>query len=323
MHSQFLGHSMPNYTDVDFFGFFRHFFGRVFSGQIMSLASDEIQILALSGIAVTACIAGTFLVLRNMTMLANALSHTLLVGIILSYMAFLTFHSFEPGLHLSVTQLFIAALIAGLLTTFLTEFLKKALFVQEDASIGLVFTTLFALGILLVSVFAKNHHVGLDLVMGNVDALKKEDLKGIYLTLFLNVTVFVLFFKEFNLTTFDGSLARTLGLPPFLFNLVLMLLTSLTAIAAFQAVGVLMVLAFFVIPPLTARLFVKSLKAMICVSGLIGAVTSFLAVALSRHILTVSEMGLSTGGIAVVLLSCVYVGGLILKKGIYGPKLSR
>src|SRR5262245_8158043 len=108
--------------------------------SIKDLASDEIQILVLAGVAASSALVGSFLVLRKMTMLANSLSHTILVGIVAAFL--LTHHGFVPGSHghsepLPVQAMLIASVIMGIVTAFLTEILTKGVRLQEDASTGL------------------------------------------------------------------------------------------------------------------------------------------------------------------------------------------
>src|ERR1700722_13660902 len=139
------------YSGVDFFGFFQVLFMRILSGEILNLATDEIQILVLMGVALSGALVGTFLVLRNMTMVANALSHTILVGIVGAYLLLSSLGALTDAFEgMSLMHLTLASLLAGLLTTLLTEFLNKVTGLQEDAAVGLVFTSLFALGVLLV-----------------------------------------------------------------------------------------------------------------------------------------------------------------------------
>lgn len=309
---------MNPYSDQTFFGFFwtlAQRFLALFSGDF-SLASDEIQIAVLVGLSISSALVGTFLVLRRMTMLANALSHTVLFGIVCAYLVMTYFFQAQgPYKTLSIPILMLAAFGTGLLTTFLTEFLTRVMKVQEDASIGLVFSMLFALGIILITLFSKNVHIGTELVMGNVDALQKADVKGIFAVLGINIALFLLLFNGFKITAFDPQLAKALGFSPVFFNYLLMVQTSLTAIGSFRAVGVLMVLAFLVIPVLTARLLTHSLSMLIILSAACGSLASLLGVAISRHVLTCFGVGLSTGGIVVVVMGLMYMGAVVFSLG--------
>ena len=163
---------MSPYRGTNFFTFFWTLLERIFSGEILHPATDEIQMLVLGGVAISGALVGTFLVLRRMTMLANSLSHTILLGIVIAFLV----TGQEIGA-LSIPVMLIASVITGLATAFLTEFLHRNIRLQEDAANGLVFSTLFALGIVLVTLFTRNAHLGVEVVMGNADALQLRDLR--------------------------------------------------------------------------------------------------------------------------------------------------
>lgn len=300
------------YFNKDLIGFLHLFFrrmGELLIGKIgfADLASDEVQVLVLALVAIASALIGTFLVLKKMTMLANSLSHTILLGIVIAYLLLIPFADAEVHSHsISIQVLLIASLVTGLVTTLLTQMLTHLLKLQEDASTGLVFTTLFALGIVLVTVFTRNTHLGTEAIMGNVDALHVHDLKLILGIVLFDFAVIALFFKEFKMTTFDSSFADAQGVSSSLFNYLLMVLTSATVIGAFRAVGVLLVLAFLVAPVLTARLFTHRLKNLLLLAIAIGIGASLLSVALARHLLTVHHLPLSTSGLVATVLGAVY-----------------
>ena len=263
--------SISPYFGKNFFEFFAVLFGRLIQwmqGDLSNaqLASDEIQLLVLIGVAFSSALVGAFLVLKRMTMLANSLSHTILLGIVIAYVICLPFlaASTKEAHTLSMEILFLAALLTGLLTTLLTHLLTAVMKLQEDASIGLVFTTLFALGVVLVTVFTRNAHIGTEVIMGNVDALHLDDLKLVFAVGLFDFFVILFFFKEFKMTTFDPGLAKALGISIHFFNYLLMVLVAATCIAAFRAIGVLLVLAYLVGPVLAARLLTASLKDSDC-----------------------------------------------------------
>lgn len=302
---------MNPYWGTNFFTFLGELFHRLLlmiQGKITlsELASDEIQILVLILISISSALIGTFLVLRKMTMLANSLSHTILLGIIIAFLILRslsdegTFHMISSG------EMLIAALCAGLLTTLFTEGLTKILKLQEDASIGLVFTTLFALGIICVSLFTRNAHIGTEAIMGNIDALHINDLKLTFQIALVNIVITCFFFKQYQITTFDPMLAKNLGISTIAINYLLMVQTSASAIGAFRAVGVVLFLAFLVCPVLIARLITNRLKVLLLLACAIGVFASIIAVALSRHILSVNQVPLSTSGLVVMTLVCIY-----------------
>ena len=305
------------YFKQDFLGFFLTLMqrlARLCTGnmQIEELVADELQMLVLVGVAISSSIVGTFLVLRRMTMLANSLSHTILLGIVLAYI--LTQHSSDGHDHqgIDIQAMLIAAVVTGIVTTFLTEFLTTVVRLQEDASTGLVFSSMFALGIILISMYTRNAHIGAEVVMGNVDALHIDDLKLVYTVVLLNITVFTMFFKEFKITSFDTQLAKSLGISTVFFNYLLMVNVSATSIGAFRAVGVLMVLTFIVGPPLIARLLTERLGKMLFISSSVGIIASVTGVALSRHLLSIYYIPLSTAGLVVCVIAAFYILAIIV-----------
>jgi manganese/zinc/iron transport system permease protein len=301
---------MNPYWGQDFFGFFAVLFQRL-TGQLplSQLASDEVQLLVLMGVALSTVLLGSFLTLKKMTMMANSLSHTTLLGIVIAYLIF-----FAPGTDLSIDTsiLFVAALISAVLTTLLTELARDLLKLQEDAAIGLVFTTLFALGIILVTVFTRNSHIGVEVITGNVDALHFEDIRLVWGAAILNLVLIGLFFRQWVMTAFDEKLSFSLGIPTKTFHYLLMFLTALTLIAAFRAVGVILVLSFLVGPTLIARQWTHRVRSLLLLGIGVGVVTAVFGVALSRHCLSVYHMPLSTGGLVVTLISAFYLTSSLL-----------
>lgn len=278
------------------------------------ISSDEIQVLILSLVALSSVLVGTFLVLKRMTMLANSISHTILLGLVVSYLIIFgkSYRGFEMAIDFKI--LFLATLITALLTALITEWFIHVVRLQEDASIGLVFTTLFALGIVVVTVFTRNMHIGVEVVMGNVDALHFNDLKLISFVALINFAVITLFYKEFKLISFDSNLALSLGISPVFFSYLLMILSAIAAIGAFRAVGVLLFLAFLVGPTLSARLLTKRLGRLILIAALIGFLSALFGVALSRHFVSVYQIPLSTSGLVVTLIGIFFLLSLSIRK---------
>jgi len=309
---------MNPYFGADFFEFFVTLGKRVVGGFSGEMASDEVQLAVLIGIAISCCLVGTFLVLKKMVMFANAISHTALLGIVIIYALFLWMFP-ETEWHLDGNLLFFAALITALMTALLVYIFMHAFKVQEDASIGLVFTFLFALGILAASLFTRNSHIGIEAVMGNVDLLHKDDVKRVSSIMLLDFLSICLFFRQWKAIAFDPVFASTLGISVPRFHFFLISLTAVTCMGAFRAVGVILVLAFLVAPPLIARLWTAQIERMIWIALGVGVGCALSGVALSRHILTVYGLALSTGGIVVTLLACCYL--LSLTKRLYPSRL--
>ncbi|HEX4839758.1 MAG TPA: metal ABC transporter permease [Rhabdochlamydiaceae bacterium] len=302
---------MNPYWGKDFFEFFAVLFRRL-TGQLPldQLATDEVQMVVLMGVALSTVVLGTFLTLKKMTMMANSLSHTTLLGIVIAY---LIFFAPENDLMIGPGMLLVGAVVSAALTTLLTELTRDLLKLQEDAAIGLVFTTLFALGIILVTIFTRNSHLGVEVITGNVDALHFEDIKLVWSAAVLNLILIGLFFRQWTLIAFDEKLSCSLGLPTKTFHYLLMFLTALTLIAAFRAVGVILVLSFLVGPTLIARQWTHRLSSLLFLGMGLGLFTAVIGVALSRHFLSAYHLPLSTGGLVVTLISILYILSLTFR----------
>jgi manganese/zinc/iron transport system permease protein len=236
--------------------------------------------LVLAAVAAACAIPGVFLVLRRTSLISDAIGHVLLLGIVLAY--FLTRDLDSPWL------LFGAAL-AGLITVLLVEALQSTRRVKSDAAIGLVFPALFALGVLLVSLKAGNIHLDVDAVLlGQPESadiarwqffgVAVKPLVVVAAVLLGNLGLCLLLYKELKLTTFDPVHAVTLGYRPESVHYGLMAVVSVTAVAAFDAVGPVLVVGFFVVPAATAFLLTDRLGRMIVLACGIGVLGSVLGV---------------------------------------------
>lgn len=293
---------MNPYKGADFFSFFVLLSKRLVTGG--ALASDERQILVFFGVALSCALVGGLLLLRRMTMMANAISHTVLLGIAL---AFILVGQMGHDLIVSMPVFLIGSLAAALLTVFLIALFKTVFRLQEDASIGLVFTALFAAAILLVTHLTHSVHLGIEVVMGSGDLFVNQDIVVAWTASAINAFLVLLFFKEYRLSSFDGLFAETIGLYPRLLFWLLMLQSALTTVASMRAVGIVVVLAFLVTPGLIAKRYTKTLSGFLWLSIAISFITVLVAVALSRHLLSVHGLALSTGGIAAVFLALLYL----------------
>jgi manganese/zinc/iron transport system permease protein len=304
------------YWGQDFWGFFA-LLARRLTGHLPldDLPSDELQILVLICVTISTTLLGTFLSLKKITMMANALSHTTLLGIVLAYLVLGGTRAISS---LDTTSLFLAGLLSAALTAALTELARDFLRLPEDAAIGLVFTSLFAFSIILVTVFTRNLHLGIEAITGNVDALHFKDLRHVVRVAAVNIVMITIFFRQWTLISFDEKLSYTLGIPTRLFHYLLMILTALTLVSSFRAVGVILVLSFLVGPPLIARRLTHRLIPLLLLGTSIGIGVAIVGVALSRHILSVYHTPLSTGALIVTLMTALYfiiaIGHKPLKK---------
>lgn len=236
-------------------------------------------LLVLVVTALATSVLGVFLVLRGLSMTTDAISHTILLGIVLAF--FITNDIRSPWL-------IIAASIVGILTVYIIELVSRTQLVRQDAAIGLVFTALFAAAIILISKYSGNVHLDMDVVlMGEVifAPFNRIEVLGfsipnalwqLSIILLVNAGFVALFYKELKLTTFDPKFAFIAGFSATFIYYVLMTLVSVTAVAAFDAVGSILVINFFVSPALTAYLLVRRLSSMIWLSMLFAVINSVL-----------------------------------------------
>ncbi|KQL34656.1 MULTISPECIES: metal ABC transporter permease [Bacillaceae] len=231
-------------------------------------------------VGITCGLTGVFLILRKTAMIADAISHTVLFGIVVAFMITQSLNGF---------WMLLGAAIAGLLTTYLVQVLQSG-GLQEDAAIGVVFTSLFALGVLFITLFAGNVHLDVEHVLMGEIAFVPWDTWSILgftmpkavwmlsIVLVLNVLFLVLFYKEIKLSTFDPVFALSIGLPIIVMHYSYMTLVSLTTVAAFDSVGAVLVVAMLIGPAATAYLISKSVRSMIFWSmtfGVTAAITGY------------------------------------------------
>ena len=242
----------------------------------MSPAQFEIQLIA-SMVAVTCALLGVFLVLRRMAMMSDAISHTILLGIVIAF--FITRSITSP-------LLLIGAALMGVLTVSLVELINRTRLVREDAAIGLVFPAIFSIAVIMISRFAGDVHLDTDAVLlgelafapfNRLNVLGLDIPEALVTTtgiLLINIIFIVLFYKELKLATFDPALAAALGFLPAVIHYALMALVSLTAVGAFDAVGSVLVVAFMIAPPAAAYLLTDRLSRMLIYSALIGVISA-------------------------------------------------
>lgn len=239
----------------------------------MSSAQIEIQLIA-SLVAVACAIPGVFLVLRKMALISDAISHSILPGLVVGF--FIT-HDLNSPL------LILMGALSGILTVVLVEYIQKTKLVKEDTAIGLVFPALFSIGVLLISKNANDVHLDVDAVllgelafapfdrlMINGTDIGPKSLWIIGTILAITLSLLITFFKELKVSTFDAGLATALGFSPIVIHYGLMSVASVTTVGAFDAVGAILVVALMIAPAATAYLLTNDLTKMLVFSGLFG-----------------------------------------------------
>jgi len=239
------------------------------------MASHQLDILILASLtAVTCALPGVFLILRKVALMSDAISHAILLGIVLAF--FVTKNLSSPLLILGAT-------LVGIATVTLTELLINTQKLKQDAAIGLVFPLLFSVGVILINKFAGDVHIDSDCVLFGEIAFTPFNrlvVNGMDLgpqatwvmlgVLVLNTTFISLFYKELKVGTFDFGLAASLGFLPVVLNYALMGIVSVTAVAAFESVGSILVVALMIVPPAAAYLLTDRLSVMIGISAGLG-----------------------------------------------------
>lgn len=234
--------------------------------------------------AVCCALLGNFLVLRKMSMMGDAISHAVLPGLAIAFLV--------TGARASFTM-FIGAAIVGVLTAVFTQWVSRFGKVDEGASMGIVFTTLFAAGLLLIVQAAD--HVDLDpscvlygaIEMTPLDVVWRGELLGMSVevpraaivlscVLLINLGCVLAFYKELRIVCFDSALATTMGINANLIHYLLMTLVAVTTVAAFEAVGSIIVIAMLIVPAAAAHLLTDRLDRMILFSALFSVVTAVL-----------------------------------------------
>lgn len=248
----------------------------------MTLDSNAFLIILTGSLIAVSCgFLGVFMMLRKMSMTGDAISHAVLPGIVIGY--------FVSGSQRSL-EVIIGAGLLGILATLMIDWLRKRARVQLDASIGITFTLLFAIGIILINLLA--YKVDLDqecVLYGEIAYLPIDSwitksglnlgprITWLAALNFLFVCGFIyLLFKELVLTSFDENFSSVMGIPAKGVNLALMSIVSYTTVSSFEAVGAILVVALLVVPPATAFLWTKSLMPLLKLTAAMGISISFL-----------------------------------------------
>lgn len=231
---------------------------------------------------------GAFLVLRRLALMGDAISHSILLGIVA---VFAITGSRAP------LAMILGAGAVGILTVVLVGWVRGTGLVKEDAAIGLVFPFLFAIGVIIVSRFPSQVHIDVDAVLYGEIAyvpLYRLELFGwdlgvqafwtVGTILAVNVLFVALLYKELKLSTFDAGFAAALGMSPVLLHYLLMAAVSMTTVVAFDAVGAILVVALLIVPAATAQLLTRRLRALLVLSCAIGSGSAIVGYWLARFL---------------------------------------
>ncbi|MDF1843118.1 MAG: metal ABC transporter permease, partial [Rubripirellula sp.] len=275
--------------------------------------------------AVASASLGCFLVLRRMSMLGDAISHAVLPGLAV---AFFLSHS------RSSLPMFIGAVIVGILTAFFTEWIHRVGRVDKGASMGVVFTSLFALGLVMIVQAADKVDLDAGCVLYGSIELTPLDTMSLFgfeipravvtlgIVTVINLAFVLLFYKELKLSSFDPSLATTLGFNASLMHYLLMILVAVTAVASFESVGSVLVVAMFVVPPAAAYLLTDRLGMMLLISVSLAISSALLGHLGAIHVpswfgfqstTTSGMMAVAAGSIFLITMLCSPSQGVLVK----------
>lgn len=278
---------------------------------------NDVWILITASLISLCCvIPGTFLVLRRMAMFGDAISHAVLPGLVIAYLI--------SGSRESIYMLPGAA-ASGLLVTFLIEWVQKKMRIQNDAAIGLIYTFLFAVGVILVSAYTSQTDLDQECVLYGEIAYVPFDViisdagtslgpRQVWIAGGLLIVLLAMLFigyRALYLTTFDAGYATAIGISVAFWHYMLMGMVSMATVVSFESVGAVLVIALLVGPPATAALFAKRLPVLLISAGLIGILSCiggyYLAVALNASI---------AGAISMVI-GALFGLGLLIRKFLF------
>ena len=244
----------------------------------MNWTSFDTWIVVIGALCAMACaLPGCFLVLRKMSMMGDAISHAVLPGLAIAFLI--------TGTRASVPMFFGAA-IAGVLTALFTQWISRFGNVDRGAAMGIVFTTLFAIGLIMIRQAADN--VDLDpgcVLYGAIELTQLDTVGSTGIpraalvnggVLLANLVIILVLFKEFKLGAFDSALADTLGFSSQFLHYLLMTMVAVTTVAAFESVGSIIVIAMLIVPPATALLLTRKLPAMLLIATVTAALSALL-----------------------------------------------
>ena len=224
---------------------------------------------------------GNYIILRKMALVGDAISHSLLPGIAIAFLI--------AGKR-DTTALFLGAIVAGVITVALIEFIHKHSKIKTDAAIGIVFSSLFAIGIIIITLFAD--HIDLDtecVLYGELAFIPLNDsvmvagmnlgpypIVRMAMILLGLIAIISVFYKELLVSTFDAGLARCIGVKPQIFHYGLTFVLSLVIVSAFKSVGAILVVAMLLFPGCTARLMTNNLKSALWITIILSGAYAFL-----------------------------------------------
>lgn len=231
-------------------------------------------LLASSMVGVMCGVLGCFIVLRNMSLVGDALAHAILPGVVVAYML----------VGYSTLAFFTGAVVAGLATAFGITWIQQRVRTKNDAAVGIVFTSMFSLGVILISRISRRDGVHLDLkdfLFGQALGVSDTDLLLTGLVMVYVLVSVAIFYRYLFASTFQSVVARAMGIPVQLIHYFLMLLLSFAVVASLQTVGVILVVAMLITPAATALLLSQRLNRVLFIAAALGALAAIVGMLLA------------------------------------------
>jgi ABC-type Mn2+/Zn2+ transport system permease subunit/Mn-dependent DtxR family transcriptional regulator len=238
--------------------------------ELISILSEVWAIRAIvasSMVGLMCGVLGCFIVLRNMSLVGDALAHAILPGVVVAYML----------VGYSAMAFFTGAVVAGLATAVGITWIQQRVNTKNDAAVGIVFTSMFSLGVILISRISRQDGVHLDLkdfLFGYALGVSDTDLLLTGLVMVYVLVSVVVFYRYLFTSTFQSVVAETMGISVQLLHYFLMLLLSFAVVASLQTVGVILVVAMLITPAATALLLSQRLQRVLVIAGLIGMLSA-------------------------------------------------
>lgn len=232
----------------------------------------------------------SYLMLKGWSLIGDALSHSVVPGVAIAYAFSLPYA--------------LGAFFAGILAALSILWIKSISKLKEDAVIGFIFSTFFALGLLIISLNPTAVNVQ-SIILGNILGIADEDIYQVAIIIGVCLVLLLLFWKDLLLIFFDETQAITVGLSPLFYKILFFTLLSACVVAALQTVGAILVIAMVVTPGATAYLLTDKFKTLSIIAIILGVVTSFVGVYISYY------LDGATGGVIVTLQTLLFLAAFL------------
>ncbi len=258
----------------------------LFMDALFSYQYLQYAVIAGTLVGVFCGVIGCFIILKGLSLMGEAISHAVLPGVVLSYLMGVSY--------------FVGAVITGTVTAFLIGYVSQKSKIKDDASIGILFTAAFALGIVLITAIGGTGVNLWQILFGNVLAVSRADL---FLTASAGCVALLglmIFYRELVMSTFDPVMAKAIGISTEKLHYLLMMILALVTVASLKTVGIILVVAMLITPAATAYLLTNRLPKMIALSAAIGVLSSLAGVYMSFI------YDVATGGAIVLVASAFF-----------------